>query len=58
MITNSEKKMRFARKVRTDTKGETIFNEFVTYFKESNTPLKNIITCATNDDPFMIGRYT
>lgn len=58
MITNSENKMRFSRKLRTDTIGEIIFNEFVTYFKESNTPLKNIITCATNDDRFMIGRYT
>ena len=32
--------MLFARSLRTGTKGETIFNEVVTYFKESNIPLK------------------
>lgn len=34
--------MLFARSLRTDAKGETIFNEAVTYFKESSIPLKNI----------------
>jgi len=49
--------MLFARSLRTDTKGETIFNEVVTYFKENNIPLKNIIACATDGAPSMTGRY-
>ncbi|XP_038637238.1 SCAN domain-containing protein 3-like [Scyliorhinus canicula] len=48
--------MLFARSLRTDTKGETIFNEVVTYFKESNIPLKNIIACATDGAPSMTGK--
>ncbi|XP_065583562.1 zinc finger MYM-type protein 6-like [Artemia franciscana] len=47
----------FARSLTTDTKGETIFNEVATYFKENNIPLKNIIACATDGAPSMTGRY-
>ena len=47
--------MLFARSLRTDTKGETTF--IVTYFKESNIPLKNIIACATDGAPSMTGSY-
>ena len=39
------------------TKGLTIFIEVVTYFSECNIPLKNIIACATDGAPSMIGRY-
>ena len=49
--------MLFARSLITDTKGLTIFNEVVTYFSECNIPLKNIIACATDGAPSMIGRY-
>lgn len=49
--------MLFARSLTTDTKGETIFNEVVTYFNENNIPLKNIIACATDGVPSMTGRY-
>ena len=49
--------MLFARSLIIDTKGLTIFNEVVTYFSECNIPLKNIIACATDDAPSMIGRY-
>ena len=49
--------MLFARSLTTDTKGETIFNEDATYFKENNIPLKNIIAFATYGAPSMTGRY-
>ncbi|XP_068229569.1 SCAN domain-containing protein 3-like [Palaemon carinicauda] len=47
----------FARSLVTDTKGETIFNEVVTYFQQNNIPLKNIIACATDGAPSMKSRY-
>ena len=53
----SKEEMLFARSLVTDTKGETIFNEVVTYFQENNIPLKNIIACATDGAPSMTGRY-
>ncbi|XP_068225571.1 SCAN domain-containing protein 3-like [Palaemon carinicauda] len=49
--------MLFARSLMTDTKGESIFNEVVTYFQQNNIPLKNIIACATDGAPSMTGRY-
>ncbi|XP_076324388.1 SCAN domain-containing protein 3-like [Tachypleus tridentatus] len=52
-----KEEMPFARSLVTDTKGETIFNEVVTYFQENNIPLKNIIACATDGTPSMTGRY-
>ncbi|XP_065565911.1 zinc finger BED domain-containing protein 5-like [Artemia franciscana] len=52
-----KEEMLFARSLTTDTKGETIFNEVATYFKENNIPLKNIIACATDGAPSMTGRY-
>ena len=47
-----KEEMLLARSLVTDTKGETIFNEVVTYFQENNIPLKNIIACATDGAPF------
>ena len=47
----------FAVRHMTDTKGETILDEVVTYCKENNIPLKNIIACATYGAPCMTGRY-
>ncbi|XP_076359030.1 SCAN domain-containing protein 3-like [Tachypleus tridentatus] len=52
-----KEEMLFARSLVTHTKGETIFNEVVTYFQENNIPLKNIIACATDGAPSMTGRY-
>jgi len=52
-----KEEMLFARSLTTDKKGETIFNEVATYFKENNIPLKNIIACATDGAPSMTGRY-
>ena len=50
-------KMLYAGSPMTDTKGKTIFNEVVTYFKENNIPLKHIIACATDGAPSMTGKY-
>ncbi|XP_068206165.1 zinc finger BED domain-containing protein 5-like [Palaemon carinicauda] len=52
-----KKDMLFTRSLMTDTKGETIFNEVVTYFQQNNIPLKNIIACATDGAPSMTDRY-
>ncbi|XP_076372972.1 zinc finger BED domain-containing protein 5-like [Tachypleus tridentatus] len=52
-----KEEMLFAKSLLTDTKGETIFNEVVTYFQKNNIPLKNIIACATDGAPSMTGRY-
>ncbi|XP_068243860.1 SCAN domain-containing protein 3-like [Palaemon carinicauda] len=52
-----KEEMLFARSLVTDTKGETIFNEAVTYFQQNNIPLKNIIACATDGAPSMTSRY-
>ena len=49
--------MLFARCLKTDTKGETIFNEVQSYLKENNIPLENIMACATDGAPAMVGRY-
>ena len=49
--------MLFAISLMTDIKGEAIFNEVATYFKENNIPLENIIACATDGAPDMTGRY-
>ena len=49
--------MFFARSLMTDTKGETICNGVVTYFKENNIPLRHIITCANDGVPSMTVRY-
>jgi hypothetical protein len=49
--------MLFARNLKTDTKGETIFEEIKSYFKENNIPLQNITACATDGAASMVGRY-
>ena len=49
--------MLFARKLDTDTKGESIFHVVKTYFMEKNIPLSNITACATDGAASMVGRY-
>ena len=49
--------MLFARSLRRDTRGETIFYEVAAYLEENNIPLTYISTCATDGAPSMIGRY-
>lgn len=49
--------MLFARLLKTDTRGETIYAELNGYFKEKNIPLRNIIACATDGAAAMTGKY-
>uniref|UniRef100_A0A5S6QB77 HAT C-terminal dimerisation domain-containing protein n=1 Tax=Trichuris muris TaxID=70415 RepID=A0A5S6QB77_TRIMR len=41
-------KMLFARRIRTNTKGATIFEEIRGCFEENGIPMENIIACATD----------
>lgn len=45
----------FARNLKTDTKGETIFNTLEKFCDEKEIPLKNIISAATDGAPAMTG---
>ena len=49
--------MLFAKTLKTDTKGETIFNMVTSYMEEKAIPLENIIAVATDGAPAMTGRY-
>ena len=49
--------MLFARKLDTNTKGESIFHEVKTYFMEKNIHLSNITACATDAAASMVGHY-
>ena len=40
-----------------DTRGETVFQEVKTYFEKNQIPLTNVIACATDGAPSMIGCY-
>ena len=41
----------------TDTKGESIFKVVFNFFQENEIPLGNIIACATEGSPAMVGRH-
>ncbi|XP_066965478.1 protein FAM200C-like [Macrobrachium rosenbergii] len=45
----------FARQLETDTKGESVFR--VDFFKAKDIPLSNILACATDGAPSMVGRH-
>ena len=47
----------FAREIKTDTKGESVFNVVENFFKEKNIPLSNILACATDGAPSMEGNH-
>jgi zinc finger BED domain-containing protein 5/7/8/9 len=47
----------FAKQLKTNTKGESIFAVTEEYFKFNEIPLTNILSCATDGAPAMIGRY-
>ena len=49
--------MLFAKKLITDTKGESVFRVLEDFFKEKENLLKNIIWVATDGTPAMVGRY-
>uniref|UniRef100_A0A5S6QNN7 DUF4371 domain-containing protein n=1 Tax=Trichuris muris TaxID=70415 RepID=A0A5S6QNN7_TRIMR len=46
--------MLFARRIRTDNKGATIFEEIRGYFEENGIPMENIIACATDGAASMV----
>lgn len=46
----------FAKPLITDTKGSSIFHIVQKYMEEHNIPITNIIGCATDGAPAMIGR--
>uniref|UniRef100_UPI00358FFD18 protein FAM200C-like n=1 Tax=Myxine glutinosa TaxID=7769 RepID=UPI00358FFD18 len=48
--------MLFACSLQTDTKGSSIFQTLEKYFTDKNIPMENILACATDGAPAMIGR--
>ena len=48
--------MLFARPLVTDSKGESIFKLVEYFFTEKEIPLSNILACATDGAPAMVGR--
>ena len=49
--------MLFSKPLETDTRGETIFMVVKQFCEEKNIPIGNIIACATDGAPSMIGRH-
>ncbi|XP_048117914.1 zinc finger BED domain-containing protein 5 [Alosa alosa] len=49
--------MLFIKYLSADTRGETIFNALKEYLQEKSIPLGNILACATDGVPAMVGRY-
>ena len=47
----------FARTVLTNKTGEAIFRVVESFFNEKGIPLTNILTCATDGEPTMVGRH-
>lgn len=47
----------FATYLSTDTRGETIFRALSDYLLENCIPIANILACATDGAPAMVGRY-
>ncbi|CAM4541503.1 unnamed protein product [Leuciscus chuanchicus] len=47
----------FSKYLETDTKGQTIFNTLSAYLQEKSIPISNILACATDGAPSMVGRY-
>ncbi|KFD48455.1 LOW QUALITY PROTEIN: hypothetical protein M514_10673 [Trichuris suis] len=49
--------MLFARRIKTDVTGLSIFDEMKGYFRERNIPAESITVCATDGAACMVGRY-
>ena len=47
----------FAHLLETDTKGESVYRAVEDYSQKKSIPLTNIISCATDGAPSMIGRH-
>ena len=54
---NIMKELLFCKCLETDTKGLTIFQTLSDYLRNKSIPLTNIIACATDGAPAMVGRY-
>ncbi|XP_076308541.1 SCAN domain-containing protein 3-like [Tachypleus tridentatus] len=54
VIISSERKYFFPRKLATDRKGETIFEEVKSYCIENNIPFENITTCEIDGAASML----
>lgn len=52
-----QEEMLFVQNLITDTKGVSIFTAVKSYLEKNNIPLTNIISCATDGAPSMVGRY-
>ncbi|XP_061486772.1 protein FAM200C-like [Rhineura floridana] len=59
LIKNEEayEEMLFCKSMTTNTKGESMFEELQRYLKSKEIPMKNIISCATDGAPSMLGRH-
>ena len=47
----------FAKELETHTTGESVFQLVVGFFNEKEIPLTNIVSCATDGAPSMLGRH-
>ncbi|XP_071391322.1 zinc finger BED domain-containing protein 5-like [Centroberyx affinis] len=47
----------FSKYLETDTNGQTIFNALYAYLQKKSIPITNILACATDGAPSMVGRY-
>ena len=47
----------FAEQLAVDTKGSTVYKAVEQFFKRKGIPLSNVIACATDGAPSMIGRH-
>ena len=47
----------FAKALKADTKGLSIFNVVEDFFTNKKNPLANVISCATDGAPAMVGRH-
>ncbi|KFD45962.1 hypothetical protein M513_13169 [Trichuris suis] len=55
--TELTEEMLFARRIKTDVTGLSIFEEMKGYLREKNIPAENITACATDGAACMVGRY-
>jgi hypothetical protein len=54
---NLSQELLFARQLKTDTKGESIFRIVEQFFRDKKIPLSNILAVATDGAPSMTGRH-
>ena len=47
----------FCKCLQTDATGQTIFQTLLAYLQDKSIPLTNIVACATDSAPAMVGRY-